>query len=164
MSLCWGTEKKGEGRELVWDSRDGTQYEGRERQNNGNALSSLFTAWPESSSCVHPFGPLPRRVSCPSARADEVTCRPPLWQSIWFVGIIVIGIDYHYGRMLNGIMQTCILNLCIGLIQGSRIDNWGHLGGGIAGAVVAYLTGPNLVRVGFRIRDEPLIPVFRPAS
>ena len=63
-------------------------------------------------------------------------------------------------RMLNAIMQTCLLNLLIGLIPGSRIDNWGHLGGAVSGAVIAYLTGPNLVRVGFQYADRPLVPVF----
>ena len=62
-------------------------------------------------------------------------------------------------RMLNAIMQTCVINLLIGLIPGSRIDNWGHLGGAVAGAAMGYLTGPNLVRVGFGYADRPLVPL-----
>ncbi|EKX32426.1 hypothetical protein GUITHDRAFT_166710 [Guillardia theta CCMP2712] len=63
--------------------------------------------------------------------------------------------------MLNGIIQTCILNLIIGLAPGSNIDNWGHIGGAIGGAVVAYLIGPNLKvkrsLTGQVLVDEPLV-------
>ena len=62
-------------------------------------------------------------------------------------------------RMLNAIMQTCVINLLIGLIPGSRIDNWGHLGGAVAGAAMGYLIGPNLVRAGFGYADRPLVPL-----
>jgi membrane associated rhomboid family serine protease len=56
-------------------------------------------------------------------------------------------------------MQTCVINLLIGLIPGSRIDNWGHLGGAVAGAAMGYLIGPNLVRAGFGYADRPLVPL-----
>ena len=62
-------------------------------------------------------------------------------------------------RMLGAIMQTCVINLLIGLIPGSRIDNWGHLGGAVAGAAMGYLIGPNLVRAGFGYADRPLVPL-----
>lgn len=35
-----------------------------------------------------------------------------------------------------------VMNLLIGLAPGSRIDTWGHLGGLVGGAVLAYLIGP----------------------
>ena len=61
-------------------------------------------------------------------------------------------------RMLTAIMQTCLLNVCIGLIPGMRIDNWGHLGGAVAGAAVGYLFGPNLIKTGWGgVVDKPLI-------
>jgi len=63
--------------------------------------------------------------------------------------------------MLNGILQTCVLNLIIGFAPGSNIDNWGHIGGALGGALVAYLIGPNLKikrsLVGQVLVDEPLV-------
>ena len=83
------------------------------------------------------------------------------------VGALAVHLVRHkhlYGersdRMLNAIMQTCVLNLCIGLLPGSRIDNWGHFGGAAVGALTAFLVGPNLRRERGWIVDRPLVPLF----
>jgi membrane associated rhomboid family serine protease len=67
-------------------------------------------------------------------------------------------------RPLNSIVQACALNLMFGLLPGSGIDNWGHFGGFLGGAAVAYLVGPNLVPMrsmgGTYLVDRPLLPLF----
>mmetsp|Transcript_4983 Transcript_4983/g.12037 ORF Transcript_4983/g.12037 Transcript_4983/m.12037 type:complete len:324 (-) Transcript_4983:185-1156(-) len=64
---------------------------------------------------------------------------------------------------LSSILQTCAFNLMIGLIPGSQIDNWGHIGGALGGAAVALLIGPNLKLkeslMGRRLIDEPWVPL-----
>ena len=44
------------------------------------------------------------------------------------------------GNLMN-ILMILLINLAIGVSAGSRIDNWGHLGGLIAGVFFAYLAG-----------------------
>jgi rhomboid protease GluP len=49
------------------------------------------------------------------------------------------------GRADAGLRQLMIMgviNLCIGLIPGSNIDNWGHLGGVLGGALMAAWLTP----------------------
>lgn len=46
-------------------------------------------------------------------------------------------------RALNNILTIAVINLVIGLSPG--IDNWGHLGGLVAGTLFAWLGGPLLV-------------------
>jgi rhomboid protease GluP len=45
-------------------------------------------------------------------------------------------------RALNNILMIAVINLLIGLSPG--IDNWGHLGGLVGGALFAWLAGPVL--------------------
>ncbi len=45
------------------------------------------------------------------------------------------------------------LNLLIGFLPGSRIDNWGHIGGLLGGALLAWRIGPRLVRPGAPVRS-----------
>ena len=53
---------------------------------------------------------------------------------------------HNYRRAIYNILLIIFLNLMIGM--NSRFDNWGHLGGLIAGAIIAFLCGPVLeVRV-----------------
>lgn len=40
--------------------------------------------------------------------------------------------------------QTCALNFGLGLLPGTRLDNFGHLGGMLGGAACAALIGPLL--------------------
>jgi len=76
-------------------------------------------------------------------------------------GVYVLRHRKLYGkrsdRILNSIIKTCLLNVCIGLIPCMRIDNWGHLGGAVVGATVGYLFGPNLIKTRWGLVDQPLI-------
>ncbi len=46
------------------------------------------------------------------------------------------------GPMLNNLIFIFFLNIAIGLAPGSNIDNFGHLGGAVAGGLFAFLAGP----------------------
>ncbi|MEL7645423.1 MAG: rhomboid family intramembrane serine protease [Anaerolineaceae bacterium] len=46
------------------------------------------------------------------------------------------------GAMLSNLVFIFFLNIAIGLAPGSNIDNFGHLGGAIAGGLFAFLAGP----------------------
>lgn len=48
------------------------------------------------------------------------------------------------GDSLGPLAQTCAINAFLGLQPGSRIDNMGHLGGLVGGAITAFLIGPRL--------------------
>ena len=48
----------------------------------------------------------------------------------------------NYQRVITNILLVVGVNLLLGLQEG--IDNWGHLGGLIAGIIMAYLSGPVL--------------------
>jgi rhomboid protease GluP len=54
--------------------------------------------------------------------------------------------------MLNNVIFIVIINLGLGLTGG--IDNWGHLGGLIAGAAFAWFAGPKLVIDFNRVEPE----------
>ncbi|MBI4771974.1 MAG: rhomboid family intramembrane serine protease, partial [Chloroflexi bacterium] len=65
------------------------------------------------------------------------------------IGALVVYLYRHreafgsFGRRrLTSIVYIAVLNLAIGFTPG--IDNWGHLGGLLGGAAVAWLIGPNL--------------------
>lgn len=45
---------------------------------------------------------------------------------------------------LNSLAYIVIVNFGMGM-NGGRIDNWGHLGGLVGGALFAYLAGPRLI-------------------
>lgn len=49
-------------------------------------------------------------------------------------------------RALINLVTIAVLNLFIGLSPGSRIDNWGHIGGLVGGSLFAWFAGP-LLRV-----------------
>lgn len=63
-----------------------------------------------------------------------------------------------FGRAAYQQLQSMIfmlaLNVFIGLTPGSRIDNWGHMGGFVGGLALAWLIGP-LLRVD--ISQAPLL-------
>ncbi|BDA42210.1 RHOMBOID-like protein 10, chloroplastic [Coccomyxa sp. Obi] len=66
--------------------------------------------------------------------------------------------------ILQSLGQSLILNLAIGLTT-PRIDQWGHLGGLIGGAMTAYLLGPNIQVIEGRggkrqVQDNPPLPIF----
>jgi len=46
----------------------------------------------------------------------------------------------NYQRAINNVIFVVVINLILGLQSG--IDNWGHLGGLISGAIIAFLAGP----------------------
>lgn len=78
-----------------------------------------------------------------------------------------------YGeRQLQNVMGSIGANALFGMMS-SRIDNWAHLGGLLAGAAVAFVAGPNLMvvdggtegakRVGARGRavvNRPLLQTY----
>ena len=45
------------------------------------------------------------------------------------------------------------INLLIGFLPGSRIDNWGHIGGMLGGVVLAWRIGPRLARPSAPVRS-----------
>jgi rhomboid protease GluP len=59
-------------------------------------------------------------------------------------------------QALQGIILVAVINLFIGLSPG--IDNWGHVGGLVAGLIFAWLGGPVLVPTGMypyaRLEDQ----------
>ena len=64
------------------------------------------------------------------------------------------------------ISSTLIFNLGLGFVN-PMIDNWGHLGGAIGGAVMAYYFGPRLYLAelpdgGRTIVDKPVLRLPRP--
>jgi len=64
---------------------------------------------------------------------------------------------------MRSIAQTIVINLGFGLMPGSNIDNWGHLGGVLGGVVCGYMIGPNfkVKRYGGAsvLVDEPRVPL-----
>lgn len=61
----------------------------------------------------------------------------------------------HLYRNIQGQLRQLVfligINLAIGFIPGSRIDNWGHIGGLIGGAILAWRIAPRLQRPTFQI-------------
>lgn len=63
---------------------------------------------------------------------------------------------------LKSIMQLSLVNVALGLSPGSRIDNFGHVGGFLGGALASVLFGPRLCKQGSPMRgyllaDCPLL-------
>jgi len=67
-----------------------------------------------------------------------------------------------FGKQSKSILMNLgfvlVLNLFIGISPGSNTDNWGHLGGLLAGFFFAYMAGPLLVvrrvEAGLRLEDS----------
>jgi membrane associated rhomboid family serine protease len=68
--------------------------------------------------------------------------------------------------VLRQLWQTLLINLVYGL-SNPRIDNWGHMGGMVGGALAALLLGPRWVetklagRRGLWLVDRAPLPWFR---
>ena len=65
----------------------------------------------------------------------------------------------------DGITQTLMINLVLGAMN-PMVDNWGHLGGAIGGAAMAYYFGPRLYLAelpegGQTIVDRPILRMPR---
>ncbi|CEM05545.1 unnamed protein product [Vitrella brassicaformis CCMP3155] len=61
-------------------------------------------------------------------------------------------------RLLRDLCQSVGLIFVYGLLPGSRIDNFGHLGGFVGGLAVSYLTGP---RVDYRYVGDGYWRLYR---
>ncbi len=88
----------------------------------GNVLSFMFSASPSLGSSTAIFGLL---------AAEGVF----LYQNQKILGGVA-------RRALNNIIMIAVVNFIIGLSPG--IDNWGHMGGLVGGAIFAFLGGPIL--------------------
>jgi rhomboid protease GluP len=88
----------------------------------GNVFSFMFSASPSLGSSTAIFGLL---------AAEGVF----LYQNQKVFGGVA-------RRALNNIIMIAVVNLIIGLSPG--IDNWGHMGGMLGGAIFAFLGGPIL--------------------
>jgi rhomboid protease GluP len=88
----------------------------------GNVLSMMFTEAPSLGSSTAIFGLL---------GAEGIF----LYQNRALFGGMA-------RRALNNIITVALINLLIGLTPG--IDNWGHLGGLVAGLIFSWLGGPLL--------------------
>jgi rhomboid protease GluP len=88
----------------------------------GNVFSFMFSASPSLGSSTAIFGLL---------AAEGVF----LYQNQMVFGGVA-------RRALNNIIMIAVVNLLIGLSPG--IDNWGHMGGLLGGAIFAFLGGPIL--------------------
>jgi rhomboid protease GluP len=63
-------------------------------------------------------------------------------------------------RIVRNVVQVALINIILGLTPG--IDNWGHIGGAIGGALLAWFGGPDL---DFRLKGtEAHIEDKRPGS
>jgi rhomboid protease GluP len=93
----------------------------------GNVASFLFTAAPSLGSSTAIFGLLGAE------------------------GVLIYHNKSMFGgtaqRALSNIIMIALINLIIGMSPG--IDNWGHIGGLIGGALFAWLGGPLLKLEGF---------------
>ncbi|MDE2775783.1 MAG: rhomboid family intramembrane serine protease [Chloroflexota bacterium] len=54
---------------------------------------------------------------------------------------------------LQHMLVLIVINLVIGFAPGSRIDNWGHIGGMIGGLLLAWRMGPRLSRPTAPVRS-----------
>lgn len=65
-------------------------------------------------------------------------------------------------RGLQSLAYIVLMNFGMGMTPGSRVDNFGHLGGLLGGIAFSYLAGPRLVARRttsgkYVIRDEPIL-------
>lgn len=85
----------------------------------------------------------------------RVVCANPHLCYVWYV------FNPQYGSAITDqITQTIALNILLGFLN-PVIDNWGHLGGALGGAAMAYYFGPRLYLAdlpngGRTIVDRPL--------
>lgn len=63
------------------------------------------------------------------------------------------GVYRNARAQLRHMAMLIALNLLIGFMPGSRIDNWGHIGGMLGGALLAWRIGPRLVRPSAPVRS-----------
>lgn len=68
----------------------------------------------------------------------------------------------NYRRALQNILFVILVNLAMGMRGG--IDNWGHLGGLIGGALLSYLCGPELAFLIDPERQKPVLIDTVPAK
>lgn len=81
-----------------------------------------------------------------------------------------LGIFYWRHKVLLGersdyVLRQLGITLAVNVaysLANRRVDNWGHLGGMVGGAAVAWALGPNLVRdvATGRITDSPPLPLM----
>ncbi len=64
-------------------------------------------------------------------------------------------------RMLSNVIMVVVINLVLGLSPG--IDNWGHMGGLVGGAIFAWFAGPKL-EVGGMYPDMTLVDQREPVQ
>ncbi|CAM9227567.1 unnamed protein product [Pylaiella littoralis] len=66
------------------------------------------------------------------------------WAAFCIMNETVLGRNYSQGALRN-VAQTVMINVVYGM-SSSQIDNMGHLGGFLGGAVMTFLIGPRLKR------------------
>eukprot|EP00884_Botryococcus_braunii_P021951 jgi/Botrbrau1/843/Bobra.0352s0037.1 len=76
-----------------------------------------------------------------------------------------------FGKASDSVLQQLGQSLAVNVAMGlavRKVDNWGHLGGLLGGALTAWLLGPRYVveerKVGFKLEkvilDRPPLPIF----
>lgn len=70
-------------------------------------------------------------------------------------GVFIIGNRKLFGaqrtrQMITNLVMVTLINLSFGLIPGFNVDNWGHIGGILAGIFFAWKAGPIL-----QIKGQP---------
>ena len=53
--------------------------------------------------------------------------------------LLALGIQTNNFGLINSIFITIVINVAIAFLPGSRLDNWGHLGGILTGFVVSFV-------------------------
>lgn len=69
----------------------------------------------------------------------------------------------RFGEQMNSrLLQTIMLNIGLGFVNPS-IDNWGHIGGALGGACIAYYFGPRLYETELPTGARALVdrPILR---
>mmetsp|Transcript_24732 Transcript_24732/g.61829 ORF Transcript_24732/g.61829 Transcript_24732/m.61829 type:complete len:98 (-) Transcript_24732:283-576(-) len=67
----------------------------------------------------------------------------------------------QYEGYMRPLLLSAAINFAFGMTPGSRIDNFGHLGGFLGGLAISFLVGPRYKTVGYdrfgraRLVDEP---------
>mmetsp|Transcript_18908 Transcript_18908/g.47524 ORF Transcript_18908/g.47524 Transcript_18908/m.47524 type:complete len:118 (+) Transcript_18908:1-354(+) len=68
----------------------------------------------------------------------------------------------QYGSFMSTLLMNAGINFAFGMTPGSRVDNFGHLGGFLGGLVISFLVGPRYKTIGYdrsgrqQLVDEPL--------
>ena len=63
------------------------------------------------------------------------------------------GVYVNVSGHLRHMAFLIAINLVLGFLPGSRIDNWGHIGGMLSGALLAWRIGPRLTRPTMPLRN-----------